>query len=336
MWSSIGHLVENYDVEVDIVRYPVDQMAPFSYKILSKRNLYNYSEIKQAGFGKFLNHSKPDLIYVAGWADKVYNRAVKGMKNKVPVVVGLDNPWKNTSRQKAGVVLAGASLRNLFSHVWVSGMPQYAFASRLGYKDHQILRGLYVANTERILKAKNEEVNANVKRLLFVGRLVEYKRPHWLLESFIALQNQGKTNGWEVCFIGEGPLKAVMEEMARDQENIRLMPFMQPEDLAKELWKASAFCLPSENEHWGVVIQEAACANLALVLSDSCGAAGKFLIHGYNGFKYSTNKKEELQSSLMTLFHTSDEALLKMGKRSGKLSKSHNQDYWSAQLMSLL
>ena len=175
LWGALGHLVTHYPVEVDIVRYPPDDLAPYEFEEGGYRRLHEYEKVRDRSIHQFLRDVAPDVIYVAGWSDSLYNKAIRNYREKIPVILGLDNPWRNTTRQRAGVMLASASLRNLFSHVWISGMPQFAFANRLGFEDNQILRGLYVANEQRLdgLGVSPGKFENPDRNLIFLGRYVE-------------------------------------------------------------------------------------------------------------------------------------------------------------------
>jgi glycosyltransferase involved in cell wall biosynthesis len=46
------------------------------------------------------------------------------------------------------------------------------------------------------------------------------------------------------------------------------------------------FVLPSEDEPWGLVINEAMCSGLPIVASERVGAAADLIQPGYNGFRF--------------------------------------------------
>ncbi len=92
-----------------------------------------------------------------------------------------------------------------------------------------------------------------------------------------AWQQLGAKEGdWELHLIGNGSLKAQLEATA----GVVLKDFMQPEQLILEVANTGCFLLPSRGEPRGVVAHEFAAAGLPLILSDSVGAAGTFLISG--------------------------------------------------------
>ena len=54
-------------------------------------------------------------------------------------------------------------------------------------------------------------------------------------------------------------------------------------EIIRYLRKSCGFILPSKYEPWGVVVHEAACSGLPLILSDSVGSRNELLINNHNG-----------------------------------------------------
>lgn len=313
--------------EAIVVCYPRDVNAPYHYE-----NLPENIRILEKQELDSLDSWQPDLIYVAGWGDKTYNRFTHRWRGKIPVVIGMDNPWKGTLKQRLATLIARSLVKNKASHLWVTGYPQYEFARRIGFPANRILHDLYCADTQKFIKHES----LFRKRIVYVGRLVTYKRPDWLLESFSELLKTNKElDDWELLFIGSGPMLEKLQEKYKVYNQIVFQPFVQPKDIVQYYHQSSIFCLPSLNEHWGVVIQEAAAAGLALLLSDTCGAASTFLINGYNGFSFASNNHTDLKNKLWKLMTTDPQVLQEMGKRSIELSQRINYESWCGNLRSV-
>ena len=335
----LSFLESNKEFTAVVIRYPKDSNAPFELKETNRLKLINKTEFKRdTGLLEYLNSLKPEAIFCTGWADKIYLKTISKLKDKCPVILGLDNPWENTPRQIVGTLYYYLFLKNKFSHVWVSGMPQYEFAKRLGFKHSQILNELYCANTQPFAKSAENIIKIKVmnfpKKLVFIGRYVKYKQPLLLVKLFKELEDLGLTNGWSLELIGDGPLKESLDKY--NSETILINSFIDPSKLPEKLSSSGAFCLPSKSEHWGVVVHEAAAAGLPLLLSNTTYAGSSLLINGYNGFKFDENKSLELKQSLLDLFETPEDKLLIMGQNSAKLAERINHNTWSANLMSIL
>lgn len=329
----------NKELNVIVIRYDADKNAPFQFhetdnlKLFYKSNFSGVSDILD-----FLKPINPLCIYCTGWGDKEYLQVISKLKNTCPTILGLDNPWESTIRQKLGVLYFKLFIKSIFSHIWVAGIPQYLFAKRLGFKDNEILNELYCANTESFLdagiKTKRIKKTNFPRKLVFIGRYVTYKQPLILVRLFKNLEDSGLTNGWCLELIGSGPLKEILYQY--NSETILINDFIKPNDLPEKLASSGAFCLPSKGEHWGVVVHEAASAGLALLLSNTVYSGSSFLIDAYNGFKFDENNKNEMKESLLNLFSKSEDELLNMGYNSMKLAQRINHETWSANLNSVL
>ena len=77
------------------------------------------------------------------------------------------------------------------------------------------------------------------------------------------------------------------------------MGFIQPDELPSLLSDVDAFILPSTNEHYGVVVHEAALMSKPIIISDTVYSKYDFVIDGYNGFVYETESIKSLKNSLL-------------------------------------
>src|SRR6185436_7923136 len=107
-------------------------------------------------------------------------------KGKV-VVAGVDNIWKGTIKQRLASWLSSFMVKPYFSHLWVAGIRQYQFASRLGFNDEEIITGLYAADIHKFGTALNQPFN---KYILYVGRFEEIKGVRFLYNVFNSLTEQ--------------------------------------------------------------------------------------------------------------------------------------------------
>lgn len=270
----------------------------------------------------------PNVIYVAGWTDKRYLSIAKHFKKMgVPTITGMDNQWLGNYKQYLASLLSSFLIKPYFSHIWVAGTPQYYYAKKLGFRDTNILRGLYCADENLF---KNIQQNKIKKQFLFIGRLVEHKG---LKQLFTVLNELIKEQAldFNIHFVGNGPLKNKIPS----HDFIKHTPFVDPKDLPGLMENAGYFLLPSLYEAWGVVVHEAVLAGMPVLTTHQTGAASDFVIHNYNGFLYDAFDTKALKSLLITCSNQSDAAYLKMVKRSKKLAKKINLSDWAAKMNTL-
>lgn len=302
----------------------------FQLKNESVAEFYPRSTFSTVQLYNFLLEISPRLVYLPGWMDKGYIVASKRFKKNhsdVNFIAGIDDQWRNTLRQKVGVIYFRFAYRKLFDVMWVAGKPQYHFAQRMGYDHHEIISNLYSAD-ESIFNRKA----SFTKRFIFVGRFDPVKGIFDLIKEYEKLDDQIKKE-WPLVIIGDGPLRDSILEMK--SEFIIILPFMQPERLRDELLKGGVYCLTGYFEQWSVAVHEMALLGLPLLLSSVCGAATEFLISGYNGKLYNRLEKDALFNSLSFFTTLSDEDLIKFGNRSSQLGKRINSEQVAASFLSV-
>ena len=86
-----------------------------------------------------------------------------------------------------------------------------------------------------------------------------------------------------------------------DLDNVHFLGFINQSDMPKFFAMSDIFVLPSENEPWGLIINEAMCGRLAIVASEEIGAVADLVHHDVNGFLYSLGNVQVLTNYLIEL-----------------------------------
>lgn len=317
-------------VEILLISWPVNQEAPFEFQ--EEKNIQKLGRNSQpeAQLEKRIEDFSPDIVFISGWVDTWYKQiATKYKKRGVPTIVGADNQWVNSLKQKVASFLSPLLLKPAFSHFWVPGPRQYAFASRLGYEAKQIKTGYYSADVSLFMEKglERKAQRAFPKRLIYVGRLVPDKGVSNLLKAFQELGDAG----WELWLAGIGALEAEAQRI----EGVRCLGFVQPDELPDILSQCGAGILPSMKEPWGVVLHEYVASGLPVIVSDNCGAAESFLKTGYNGWKFEAGNTSSLLGALQKLTSCKEDKLIEMGERSRSLALQITPEIWAQTLLSL-
>jgi len=112
--SCLEHLVANYDVELLIVKWPINKEAPFQIpEIAGVRFLDRYSEGEE-NIIQEINEFRPDVVVCSGWIDKYYLKICKVLKKKIPAVLMFDNYWENTLKQHILTLISPLTLKKFF------------------------------------------------------------------------------------------------------------------------------------------------------------------------------------------------------------------------------
>lgn len=323
---------DKYNLHCTIIRYSSDINAPYKIQSASKVNIIDKTQFnsKESLFS-YLSELNIKLLYLSGWGDKEYNHIARKFKTKIPVVLGLDNPWTSSLRQKLATFFAKIYLKKHFNKVWVAGSSQATYAIKLGFSIKDIIYNLYSADTDKFTYDPSRKVNF---KIIYVGRFVKYKNPVFLAQTFDKLKRKGFLKKWSLDLFGNGPeLDKILEFK---NNSIRVQNFIDPNELQEKIKSYDVFCLPSKDEHWGVAVHEAICSGLVLLNSNSVYANTEFLISGYNGYSYDINNVKEFEKALIKLDDLNEEQLQKMKRNSVTLSNRIKKETWAANLMSLL
>jgi glycosyltransferase involved in cell wall biosynthesis len=123
-----------------------------------------------------------------------------------------------------------------------------------------------------------QNISAESKLILFLGRLSQKKSPDLLLEAFAKLASTLKGNDLRLVLVGpdQGGMKAQLMQMAKQLGVASSVQFCEPL-YGEAKWAAyrdaDVFVLPSQNENFGNTAAEAALAGTPVVVTEQCGIA---------------------------------------------------------------
>ena len=329
MATCLRTLRDTYDVELLVVRIPPVDEAPFDSRHFDWIDrLYDRDVLDRPEMDRVLCEFSPDAVLMSGWFDKDYLKVARSMRRRgVLVVAGSDAQWMGTWRQHGARLIAPWYLHSAIDVLWVAGERQRQFANRLGYRGQQCWSGVYACDWERFAEAY-EERSSWPRTFLFVGRYVKVKGIDVLLNAYKQYRRQ-TDDPWPLVCAGSGKLESSLEE----QEGVKSVGFIQPDELPNLMLEAGTLVLPSRHEPWGVVVQEAAATGLPLICSDACGAAVHLLQDSYNGYLVQSKSVDHLARRMYTMSTVSDGDRERMGNRSHELSKQYTPAQWAETLI---
>ncbi len=329
-------LAHTQHVEVHVVRWPVNSVAPFQFSLEGENiHFYERKNYNDAQLLEFAQNLNPNVIFCSGWIDKGYNKVCNHFHKKINIVLGLDNPWRNTLKQNIASVAGPFWLRNYYTHCWVPGASQKKYARRLGFKESKIEEGIYSCDYDAFhqlyLQNRSNKANSFPKKIIFVGRYTELKGILELWKAFIDFQQQTPSD-WELWCLGKGELN----ELFPKHDKIKNIGFVQPSEMHNLIATSGVFILPSHYEHWGVVVHEFAAAGFPLICTTSTGASEAFLKDGYNGYTIPPYEVSSMVEVFKKINAASVDELLTMGDRSAEMAKSITPLTWATTFMKFI
>ena len=151
--------------------------------------------------------------------------------------------------------------------------------------------------------------------ILFAGKFQPRKRPCDLLCAAARLVREGRR--FHVVMVGSGELEAQLRAFAREQglNNVHFADFVNQNALPRLYAACDVFALPSQDEPWGLVVNEAMCAGLPVVASREIGCVPDLVHDGLNGSTFATGDVAGLADALRPILGSS-EVRRRMGKAS--------------------
>lgn len=212
----------------------------------------------------------PGVMVVGGWRAKTSHIAVECPEwADVRKVFALDMPWEWKFRKIAARIALWRYMRH-FKKIWVPGANAARYARWLGFRDEDIVDGLYAVSPRRFRPRVDRQ-----KGFLYVGRLVPEKRLDVLVGAFARYRAMG--GKWNLDIYGEGPVDPMSFTTAemRGSRCISIHGFAQADAMPGIYRGHGCLVLPSDFDPWPLVILEASLSGLDVICSDRCGNAGE-------------------------------------------------------------
>ena len=291
---------------------PAGQLNPFSFK-------FNFSVLAA------LKRRSPDVVILSGYAHPtMWLAAYWCLRHRIRFGITTESSSQTTSRNPVLAVARQLVVRLLFSKIHFG----LAVSQRAGHDLRTLVHNDQlpvfpfpntpdVDQIERILETNesviaarsgfNVAVSADDVVIVFVGRLIEAKRPMDLLSAVAGLPVEFQQK-LKIFFLGEGPLKPLLAQKAQGltaavnfcgwiadyEQNITLIA------------SSDLMVLPSQHEPWGAVVNEGMAAGTCVIASDHVGAAQDMITHSENGFVFPMGDVDALRAIVQNAMTEAD------------------------------
>lgn len=236
----------------------------FNYILLPNSNLQNRSKIKTSiRLFKILQQIQYEKLVLCAW-DYLETWVISFLFPKRKNSFILESSIYDSKVSGPKGLIKRLFLTRI-SLVFASGKPHMNLLQSLGYTGEIVAtNGVGLINKYKKLSVgHNDTVGSEF--YLFIGRLAPEKNLTLLIDYF------RKHPDRNLKIIGEGPLEANLKSSAPN--NIEFLGSVDNRELIDYFEPAIALILPSLEEPWGLVVEEALFNNCYVIISKLCGVA---------------------------------------------------------------
>ena len=290
----------------------------FKYTVLSSKRLELRGKDLFTLFINFnvreqLEKGKPDLVILAGWdLPTYYIAALYCTFKKIPYIVWSGSTkYEESWRRSISKPLVRALLQGASGYI-AYGLRARNYLIMLGCRPDKITIAYNSIDIDKYLHPTTAQKKfadnlftkhkLNSKTvLLFYGQLIERKRPDLLIAAAAKLQK--KHTDLAVLIVGSGPLENKLHEQLKVQRLTTAAIISNPGDeyMPGILAKAHVFVLPSDEEVWGLVVNQAMAAGTPVVASNKVGCVDDLIIPEFTGLTFSAGDVPSLAKQLQLL-----------------------------------
>ena len=250
----------------------------------------SYREIDNPQVTERLSAFGPDAVWVHGYGHRTSWRVLRWAKGRARALYFGDSellaPRKLLSRLMKRLVLPHFFARcDGFLTIGDNNEDYYRY---YGVSDTKMYRGCFPIDLQRFQTAVADLTPSDRERLrgrfglsadaivaLFVGKLIDIKRPLDLVEAVAAVQDQ--VPQLEALIVGSGPLEHRLRGRIRElglQNRVRMAGFVNQSAMPSVLWLGDVIAMCSEKDPHPLAVSESMAVGNAVVASDRVGCVG--------------------------------------------------------------
>jgi glycosyltransferase involved in cell wall biosynthesis len=273
------------------------------------------------GVVRELGRFRPDAVAVGGWNQPAFWQALAYTRaRRIPFLVWIESTLRDARSESRPLETAKRAMVRAASGAFVPGRASAEYARSLGIPDDRIAVAPNAVDTalfgDRVAALRRPH---DACRFLYVGRLDPEKGLETLLAAFREVPG-------ELVIVGSGSEEDALRRAA--DERVVFTGPLDRDAVIEQYAHADVFVLPSRSEQWGMVLNEAADAGLALVASTAAGAAYELVEDGVNGFVVEPGDVPALRAALERL--TADARFREAaGRRSRELVAPLTPEAWA-------
>lgn len=253
-------VIRNHSITLNIIKHiiknPADEVVFDGYGVIPNYLAIIYMDIKH----------KPHYINMDGIHIANGENFLKKLLKK-PIFGKYSSFFCGSELTKKYLISQGIDAKRITVHGFSSIHEKDILCSPISDEDKSIIRASLGI--------------ADMPTIIAVGRFLELKRFDTLIRAFAPFDNK-----YQLLIIGEGDQKGVYISLIDKFSliNVKIIDFMPYEQLQNYYKASDLFVLPSIDELWGLVVNEAMCFGLPCITTNFCVAGEAMIKNEGNGF----------------------------------------------------
>lgn len=329
-----------------VFKWDIPLIEGYKYKFLKDYSLSPkpsfWGQINPGIISEF-KKNKYDGVVVNGWMG-ITNWFV--FLSNTPTILRGENPLnqellKSTWKIKIKKIILGKLFKKIKAFLFI-GEENKKFYQFYNVPEEKLFFTPYAVDNNRFIsEAKNLKtqisglksrigIDPNSIVILFVGKLIEKKQPFDLLKAYEKLITQLPNYQLPIVllFVGDGILRPALEDYVKKHslKNIYFVGFKNQTELPFYYTIGDIFVLPSGvGETWGLVVNEAMCFKLPIIISSITGCVKDLVKHGENGYFFSLGDIDKLAFYLGDLVENREKRI-KFGEKSFEIIQDYSYE----------
>jgi glycosyltransferase involved in cell wall biosynthesis len=284
----------------------------------------DYQILLNYAFARDLAHTQADAIVGCGWDQPATLLAPHRAKRRgIPYILWSGSTSGEQSwRRSATIPLVRAVIRNSAAYI-AYGTRASKYLVSLGADPNRVFRA-YNAIEITEFAARSEDSKAvntlkqmlgleGTKVLLYCGQLIERKGIGDLIPAFAKANNS--IPDLKLVIAGSGSQEAYLRqlsEMLGVAQHIQFKGFIPRTELSEFYSMADLLVLPSREEVWGLVLNEALACGTPVLTTTAVGASEDIVQDGVNGYVVQPASPPDLEGAIRKHFSKSIEEKQRM------------------------
>ena len=256
--------------------WSIDKVPEWQYSFLNKKSLrIGELDLVVSALGNKKVLKDTDVLIVGGWDSPFFIQVMRNAKKKdIPIILFYESTLQSHRFNGRLIRAIRYKIFSLADHVVTAGAASTAAVIDMGIDPKKILTLFNPVDVSWFAEfAASHRVEASTgHRFLYVGQLIDRKNVDALIDAFAAMRQENDL----LTIVGDGTRGSDLKKQVMElglEHAICFTGHHDQEQVAEDYAAAETLVLPSTNEVWGLVVNEALASGLHVVVSSAAGVS---------------------------------------------------------------